>query len=158
MAEKEFFNHDGVIITSSRAVFRDTMYPISSISAVKQEKTKVFVSFKPMGYLLLIVLTLLFVLDIDIIMRFSKNFSFLDLDNNEKTGDAVIVQNIISAFFCFFSTASCFSSALSHTNSKEKFYINLNISGTNTEIFSSTSKKEIEDIVQAINEAIIARG
>jgi sensor histidine kinase YesM len=39
MAEKEFFNHDGVIITSSRAVFRDTMYPISGISAVKQSQT-----------------------------------------------------------------------------------------------------------------------
>jgi hypothetical protein len=149
MAEKEFFNHDGVIITSSRAVFRDTMYPISSISAVEQVKTKVFVSFKPMGYLLLIVFILLFVFDIHFIM----NFSFLDLDNDKKKVEAIFV-----AFFGFYFTAICFSSAQSHTNSKDKFHINFYISGTNTEVFSSTSKKEIDDIVQAINEAIIARG
>lgn len=141
MAEKEFFNHDGVIITSSRAVFRDTMYPISSISAVEQVKTKVFVYFKPIGYLWIVLFILCIVYDIYFIM----NISYV------KYGRIffLVLQICI--------TASLFSEARSCAISEERFNIKLYVLGKNTKVFSSTSKKDMEDIVKAINEAIIAR-
>jgi fatty acid desaturase len=136
MAEKELFNHDGVIITPSRAIFRETMYPISSISAVKQKKTE-SLSFKENAFYL--IGTSLFMAVIGISVGTS------------------ITSSLLIGYIYFMLVIACFLSAFLFTTNKETFHIGLHTSGTNIQVYSSPDRKEIEDIVKAINEAIIAR-
>ena len=137
MAEKEFFNHDGVIITSSRAVFRDTMYPISGISAVKQSQTVKSI-LQEKGYRLLTIGILMVVFGI----IFGPSFN----------------PSLVITYTYFMITISCILSAFLFRYERQTFHIGLHTSGTNIQVYSSPDRKEIQDIVKAINEAIIARG
>jgi hypothetical protein len=131
MAEKEFFNHDGVIITSSRAVFRDSMYPIHSISAVKQTKTT-SVFFDTKSFTCMFLSCIIFTFGIGLVPDMNTAW--------------IIIS--ITVFLLSFLFAS----------DKDTFHIGLHTSGSNVQVYSSPDSKEIDDIVKAINKAIIARG
>jgi hypothetical protein len=131
MSEKEFFNHDGVVITSKRAVFRDTMYPIQSISAVKQINSEKF-SLTNKGLAILLNSIVALVL-LEIVLP-----------------NLVIIWLILAFILILYS--------FFNSETKVFYHIGLHTSGTNIQVYSTTDKREMEDIVKAINDAIIDRG
>jgi hypothetical protein len=136
MAEKEFFNHNDVLVTQSRVVVDDSIYPVNSLSAVRFSQSE---SFLPNSAVITALIA-------------SICIFFLGL----------IIVVISNQLFLLFLTV-VFSVAMSYyaTTLRTKvisYHVVLHTSGTNLQVYTSDDKKEIQDIVKAINEAIIARG
>jgi hypothetical protein len=136
MAEKEFFNHNDVLVTQSRVVVGSSTYPVNSLSAVHLTHDKIPQISR--GFWILLSLG---------IAIFMMSFSYLSA-----TGDFLLFFLGCIISFCLTLYAFALNESISSYN--VVFYT----SGTNIQAYSSRDKKEIEDIVNAINEAIIARG
>lgn len=136
MAEKEFFNYGEVLVTQSRVVVGNSTYPVNSLSAVHLSQSIVLkASSKFWLFWITISLVVLF---ISFILPVSSNLSFL------------IIGSLASIGLTFYANSL-----------KEKvlsYHVVFHTSGTNIQAYTSDDKKEIQDIVKAINEAIIARG
>lgn len=135
MAEKEFFNHGEVLVTQSRVVVGNSTYPVNSLSAVHLSQSIVLKASSEFWLWITISLVVFF---ISFILAVSSDLSFL------------IIGGLASTGLTFYANSL-----------KEKvlsYHVVFHTSGTNIQAYTSSDKKEIEDIVKAINEAIIARG
>lgn len=136
MAETEFFNHDGVIVTKTRVVVKNTTYPISSLSAVRFTQSSSIVSTDAYTNCNLIAVCTSFV-------------GVYFLLNNQDSDSFYI---LLFASFCI----ALFANSLKDTIFL--YHVTIHTNGRNLQVFTSDDKREIEDIVKAINEAIIDRG
>ena len=135
MAEKEFFNHGEVLVTQSRVVVGNSTYPVNSLSAVHLSQSIVLKASSEFWLWITISLVVFF---ISFILAVSSDLSFF------------IIGSLASTGLTFYANSL-----------KEKvlsYHVVFHTSGTNIQAYTSSDKKEIEDIVKAINEAIIARG
>ncbi len=136
MSEQEFFNHGNVLVTKSRVVIANSTYPINSISAVHASQNESFPSNSAYEYATNVNIC---ILTIGMIIGIASNQFLIPL--------LTLAINLCVAFYASTLKTKVFS-----------YHVVFHTSGTNIQAYTSDDKKEIQDIVKAINEAIIARG